>query len=104
MWDSDVHAAPERFEGRRFLMLRENTGAPVYGFTASTKEHNIFGLGRFICPGRFFADAELKLCLAHILLEYDFRLQAGYTSASFYSGIFPVVDPFAKVEIRRVYG
>ena len=85
------------------MALRENTVAPVYGFTASTKEHNVFGLGRFICPGRFFADTELKLCLAHILLEYDFRLKEGYVSASTYSGVFPMVDPFAKVEIRRVY-
>lgn len=95
MWNPDCHASPESFNARRYI----DKGA----FTASSKEHNVFGMGRHMCPGRFFADTELKLCLAHMLLEYDFRLQAGYVSQSGYYGTFPMVDPGAKVEVRRVY-
>ncbi|KAL8336215.1 hypothetical protein RB601_000164 [Gaeumannomyces tritici] len=34
-----------------------------------------FGAGRNSCPGRFFAAAELKLLLAHILLHYDIEFR-----------------------------
>ena len=102
MWNAGVYAAPERFDGHRYSMLRESTGAPAHAFTASSKEHNTFGMGRYMCPGRFFADVELKLCLAHMLLKYEFRLQAGYTSRPTYSGFYPIVDPVAKVEVRRL--
>lgn len=104
MWDANVHASPEKFDGRRFLTLRESTGNPTHIFTASSKEHNTFGMGRSMCPGRFFADVELKLCLAHMLLDYEFRLEEGYTSTPMYSGVYPVVDPVARVEVRRVRG
>ncbi|KAJ5540465.1 cytochrome P450 [Penicillium frequentans] len=33
-----------------------------------------FGLGRHACPGRWFAASELKLILAFILAQYDFKL------------------------------
>ncbi|CAD0114102.1 unnamed protein product [Aureobasidium uvarum] len=101
MWSPDVHTNPKAFDGHRYLSLREKTGSPVYAFTASSKEHATFGLGRSVCPGRFLADTELKLCLAQILLKYDFRLQEGYKSSSMYMGFYPIVDPVAKVEVRR---
>ena len=103
MWDANVYDAPEKFDGHRYLVLRESTGASAHAFTASSKEHNTFGMGRFMCPGRFFADVELKLCLAHMLLNYEFRLEEGYTSRPIYSGFYPLVDPVAKVEVRRVH-
>ena len=104
MWSSDIYASPEEFDGNRYLKLREKTGSAIYSFAASSKEHITFGLGRSVCPGRFFADTELKLCLAQILLKYDFRLKEGYVSKSIYMGFYPVVDPVAQVEVRRRIG
>ncbi|KAL2067505.1 hypothetical protein VTL71DRAFT_1930 [Oculimacula yallundae] len=103
MWSPEIYANPERFDGHRYLKLREATGAPTYVFTASSSDHNTFGMGRFMCPGRFFADTELKLCLAHILLDFDFRLREGSVPNKIISGFYPMVDPFVKLEVRRVH-
>jgi cytochrome P450 len=44
-----------------------------------TKENMGFGYGRHACPGRFFAATEIKLIVARILLDYDFKLPEGQT-------------------------
>lgn len=38
------------------------------------------GHGRHACPGRFFASAELKVVLVHILREYDIKLCDDYSN------------------------
>lgn len=44
-------------------------------WVTTSQEYLSFGGGRNSCPGRFFAAAELKLLLAHILLHYDLDFQ-----------------------------
>jgi cytochrome P450 len=100
MWSSDVYSNPEDFNARRFLDLREQHG-PTHVFTASSREHNTFGMGKHICPGRFFADSELKVCLAQVLLKYDFRFADGHVGDPLYLGFSPIVAPGARVEVRR---
>jgi cytochrome P450 len=34
-----------------------------------------FGLGRHACPGRFLAGYEIKLVLATLLTQYDFKFK-----------------------------
>ena len=36
-----------------------------------------WGYGKHACPGRWFADAEIKMILVHMLLEFDFRFPDG---------------------------
>ncbi|OJD30510.1 cytochrome p450 [Diplodia corticola] len=36
-----------------------------------------FGVGRHACPGRFFSAHELKLLVAHLVLNYDFEVVGG---------------------------
>lgn len=36
-----------------------------------------FGHGRHACPGRFFASQEMKLMLAHIVMNYDIAIEGG---------------------------
>lgn len=101
MWNPAIYTSPDTFIGTRFLELRQQTSSPTHVFTASSKDHLTFGMGRSMCPGRFFADVELKLCLSQILIKYDVRLRKGYRSNKIYSGFYPVVDPFAEIEVRR---
>jgi cytochrome P450 len=61
----------------------------------------VFGSDRHLCPGRFFASNELKLAVAHILLKYDIRLTEGYEVKSLQLGMYKVVDPMVKREVRR---
>ena len=100
MWSPEVHEEPESYDGYRFLK-RRRAGHKATQFVQSSREHNVFGGGRHICPGRFFASSELKLCLAHILTKYDVRLKDGYRSAPIPSGFYAIVDPAAQLEVRR---
>lgn len=38
-----------------------------------------WGYGRHACPGRFLANNELKMILAHALINYDWKLPDGVT-------------------------
>jgi len=49
------------------------------GFTTVDDNYLPFGAGRHACAGRSFASMELKLMLAHILLEYEVSYPAGVT-------------------------
>ncbi|KAJ5511748.1 Cytochrome P450 [Penicillium expansum] len=64
-------------------------------------EHIAFGLGKPVCPGRFFASNEVKIALAKILLTYDVRIPEGFTPKMVELGFEMICDPTAKVEIRK---
>ncbi|KAE8327618.1 cytochrome P450 [Aspergillus sergii] len=100
MWNPEVHENPDVFDGYRFLK-RRHAGDNASQFVQSSREHIVFGGGRHICPGRFFAGTELKLCLAHILLKYDVRLKEGYSSQPMVLGVYAIVDPKTELEVRR---
>ena len=100
MWSPKVHSDPDVFDGYRFFRMRE-AGDGSTSFVSSTKEHNVFGGGRHICPGRFLASVEIKLCLVHILLKYDVRLAEGCVPKTIKNGLFQMVDPMARVEVKK---
>ncbi|KAK3985425.1 cytochrome P450 [Cladorrhinum sp. PSN332] len=100
MWSPEVHENPDSHDGYRFLKRRQ-AGDKSAQFVQSSREHHIFGGGRHICPGRFFANNELKLCLVHILTKYDIRLKDGYQSPPMSFGFFAIADPMVQLEVRR---
>ncbi|USW59161.1 Putative cytochrome P450 [Septoria linicola] len=87
MWDPKINTYPEKFDGYRYWKMRE-AGDIGTAFVSSSKEHNVFGMGKHICPGRFLAAVEIKLCLVHILLKYDVRLREGYQPTPIKNGLF----------------
>ena len=105
MWNPDVHENPEVFDGYSFLRMREQEaqGSSKAAFVSSYKEHNTFGAGKFICPGRFFVANEMKIALIHVLLKYDMRLQDGQEPKKELSGCYAMTDQTVKVEVRRLY-
>jgi cytochrome P450 len=100
LWDPAVYPNPNRFDGYRFLRKRES-GDKASQFVQSGSDFSVFGGGRHLCPGRFFASNELKLAVAHILLKYDVRLAEGSEVKSLQLGVYKVVDPMVKLEVRR---
>ncbi|KAF7191122.1 Cytochrome P450 monooxygenase [Pseudocercospora fuligena] len=44
---------------------------------ATGSEWLAFGHGRHACPGRFFASQEMKLLLAHVVMNYDIKIEGG---------------------------
>ncbi|KAF8967503.1 cytochrome P450 [Flammula alnicola] len=72
--DDTYYPSADTFDGFRYA--RED-GNDQQLMATPTLEYNAFGHGRPACPGRFFAVAELKMMLAHILVTYDFKLADG---------------------------
>ncbi len=103
MWSADLHDHPQVFDGFRFLRMRQQggKGLSTAPFVSSTKEHNTFGAGKFICPGRFFVANEMKIALAHVLLKYDLRLKDGREPRELQTGFYPSSDLEVIVEVRR---
>ncbi|KAJ7215678.1 cytochrome P450 [Mycena haematopus] len=96
----------EVFDGFRFARERDEAGEGSSGFThhmvSTGAAHLVFGHGKHACPGRFFAAAELKAMLAHLLLNYDFKAQTeGVRPKDFAFGVFNGPDPRGRVWIRR---
>lgn len=99
----DVYENPDKFDGYRFVKLRQEGGKWTSSASAvsTNADHFVFGMGRPICPGRFFAIAEIKTALAVILSGYDMRLKPGYTPKTIRYGFEILADPAACVEVKR---
>jgi len=100
MWSSNVYDNPNDYDPWRFVNRRK-AGVTGSQFVQSNREHNAFGTGRHQCPGRFFANNELKLCFLRVLLGYDVRMAKDYTPKHMHFGLVPIADPAARIEIRR---
>jgi cytochrome P450 len=74
-FNDKVYEDPLKFDGFRFSKMRLESPKKKVGMVSSTQDHVSFGLGRHICPGRYFAACELKLMFAHIVTTYDVKLE-----------------------------
>ncbi|KAJ6523969.1 cytochrome P450 [Mycena vulgaris] len=74
--DPDLFTNPEDFDGFRFFKMRSEDESGIFKHHMVTTEltHLAFGHGNHACPGRFFAATELKGMLAHLVLNYDVKL------------------------------
>ncbi|TDZ21875.1 Cytochrome P450 monooxygenase BOA7 [Colletotrichum orbiculare MAFF 240422] len=106
----NAHRTPDKshiedmtsFNGLRFSEWRERDKLPNKYLAATTGADNLpFGHGAHSCPGRFFAVAEMKVVLCHLLLEYEFKLPSGKRPPTGYWGVATVMDRQAKMMIRR---
>lgn len=76
--DPAIYPDPKTFDPFRFSKLREIPGNELkYQHTSTGMDNINFGHGIWACPGRFFANAEIKVILAHLLLRYDIKLKPG---------------------------
>ncbi|CBF73967.1 hypothetical protein AN8141.2 [Aspergillus nidulans FGSC A4] len=110
MWNSSVYPDAAIFDGYRFVKLREqergaNTGTVGGGgglsFVSVSANHMGFGYGKHACPGRFFAGAETKVALCHILLKYDFDLVDRALAGAQTDGMMIWRDKRAMLRVKR---
>ncbi|KAL6719191.1 ADP-ribosylation factor protein 3 [Lecanora helva] len=64
-----------RFDGFRFV--DQTSDGNTERFTDATSTYPLWGLGKRGCPGRYFAARILKIVLAHILINYDIKMDEG---------------------------
>ncbi|KAI0714778.1 cytochrome P450 [Earliella scabrosa] len=84
---------PAAFDPFRFARMRAEAGqGPQHQWVNTSADYLAFGYGRHAYPGRFFATAELKATLAHLVLRYDVTL-APATEGSEHSDVNVTVRP-----------
>jgi len=98
-----VYEDPTKFDGYRFLKLQGKGGKwkSAASVVSTSPDHFVFGMGKFICPGRFLAAAEVKTALAVILREYDVRLHPDYKPTVMRHGFEVLVDPAVRLQVRK---
>jgi len=78
--DERIYPNPDVFDGFRFAKLREgevDETTSRYQTVCTSNEYLPFGLGRYACPGRFFAVMNIKVLLAYIVSTYDIKFEEG---------------------------
>ena len=103
MWSPERYDDPDVFDGYRALRRREKGGkeGSAVSLVASSADHFAFGMGKPVCPGRFFAAHEIKVALAKILLGWDVRLEEGWMPKMVEFGFEMLADMAPRVEVRR---
>ncbi|KAK2605969.1 hypothetical protein QQS21_003595 [Conoideocrella luteorostrata] len=100
---ANVPGDPLAFDPFRFGDRSDETSRRVSkSFTQTDKTDLNFGYGKHACPGKYFANTEIKLILSNLLLEYDFKYPDGKTrpeNTSVDEFLFP--DPTTSLLIRR---
>lgn len=102
-WDAQYYNDPKKFDGYRFLKMREKPGKEnTAQFVSTSPNHLGFGYGQHACPGRFFASNEIKIIMCHILLKYDWKLVEGQPPPKIQvHGWMLVADTTSRLAIRR---
>ncbi|KAH8799112.1 cytochrome P450 [Xylogone sp. PMI_703] len=99
--EPDIYENPYKFDGLRFYDKRMSAKSEAYRhqFATTGPESLAFGQGKTACPGRFFAAAQIKVVLVHILLNYDVSYPAGQTERpkNIYKGGLVMADRSQKL-------
>ncbi|EUC32269.1 hypothetical protein COCCADRAFT_6006 [Bipolaris zeicola 26-R-13] len=81
-YDSNVHTNADKFDGFRYYRERQSakgTEVAQSQFVSANDRDLYFGYGRHACPGRFFAANEIKIIMARLLLDYEFKMPGDQT-------------------------
>lgn len=97
---------PHEFDGFRFYRLRKMAGKQnKHLFVTVSQESLSWGYGNHACPGRFFADSEIKVILIELLRKWDLRVaDPTKTNAKVLRqtrGLFTVPPREAEIEMKR---
>ncbi|KAF3480659.1 P450 monooxygenase No.2 [Arthroderma uncinatum] len=93
----------DTFDGLRYYKIRQNPEEANRHQFAMTDTSNLhFGHGKYSCPGRFFASNEIKIILAHLLMDYEFKYLPGCSrpkNLTADENLYP--DPSARLLMRK---
>jgi cytochrome P450 len=101
--NDNIYADALTFDPFRFVKLKEqdSTGRK-FDMVTTSNDSLAFGHGRHACPGRYFAACELKLMFAHVVMNYDVKIEnEGVRPKDLWFLTFCVPDPNAKIFFRK---
>lgn len=104
---NQLYESPEVFDGLRAYNKQQTEGVGTrLQSTSMSNDYLVFGHGASTCPGRFFATKELKVMLAYVLCNYEFRLKDGVTERpeNFYAGLACYPDTSVSLLFRHRRG
>ncbi|KIK25892.1 hypothetical protein PISMIDRAFT_96212, partial [Pisolithus microcarpus 441] len=103
--DHDIYEHPDVFDPLRFVRLEDTKQGPEARFqlVAVSRDSLTFGFGKSACPGRFFAGVVMKSILAHVVVEYDVKLDEGTSphQKSIRFGAHLVPNPATRIVFRK---
>lgn len=76
MRDPEIYPNADTFDGYRYVNLRSDQ-KNLHHFVSASIDNMNWGYGPHACPGRFFANTQLKLIVAHVLRHYDLKMPEG---------------------------
>lgn len=75
---ASLFPSPAKYDPHRFLHKRAEPGAEHrHQFVSTGARDPNFGDGTQACPGRFWANNTIKVCLTHVLSRYQVKLPDG---------------------------
>lgn len=98
--DPNLFPDPDKFDGYRFLRLREKDANQFhYGYVSDMTLN--WGAGTHACPGRFLATFVLKFAFILLITRYDVRFPEGTGKPGYvYFDNSVRIDPTAKLDIK----
>ena len=75
--DPDIWPDHETFDGYRFLRMRQQGDPNSWQFAFVGEDSINFGAGTHACPGRYYVSQEVKIMLAHLLLNFEIKWPEG---------------------------
>lgn len=103
-------SAPDMFSPFRYVDSDDSVSKQHIGkmaFHATTAQNMAFGYGKYACPGRFYAAAEIKLVIGHLITRYDFKFPDGAKRPKNYTvdtDMYPDLQASLLMRKRRQHG
>ncbi|KAF4546943.1 Cytochrome P450-like protein 88 [Elsinoe fawcettii] len=102
MRDPDLHEDPRTYDAFRFHKMRQQPGGEHTAQLVSTSQDHLgFGHGEHSCPGRFFAANEIKVAMAHMLINYEWKPAENSLAGPDVKGLLMKSGAGAQIDIRR---
>ncbi|KAI0531543.1 cytochrome P450 [Xylaria digitata] len=102
--DPSITPNPEVFDPLRSYNKRHSSPDQMNKHLAgqTSPDYLGFGYGKLACPGRHFAVNEIKLMMARLIMEYDFKFPDNMASRPrvMYTDEFMFTDPNARIMMR----
>ncbi|KAJ3994525.1 cytochrome P450 [Lentinula boryana] len=101
--DNVLYEEPDTLNAFRFSELRGKEGESLkHQMVGIDSSFVLFGGGRHMCPGRFFAVNELKALIGEVLITYDIKFENnGGFPAPNWSGASASPNSLAQVMFRK---